>query len=128
MISDGIPDHLLNATADILKESETIGTMGQSVKKLVKVGDSVRCRVDGRSFKRESQDGGLMVATTYYDVFVNGAPTIPIDDHFWLKVVTDGGETLVLQAESQANPGMLNHHVEIVAVQRKPAIPIEVTP
>lgn len=128
MISSGIPDHLLNATADILKESETIGSMGQSVKKLVKVGGSVRCRVDGRSFKRESQDGGLMVATTYYDVYLNGAPTIPIDDHFWLNVVTDGGETLVLQAQSQANPGMMNHHVEILAVQRNPTVPIEVTP
>lgn len=128
MISGGIPEYLLNATADILKEQETVGVMGQSVKTLAKVGSPVRCRVDGRSFKRESQDGGLMVSSTYYDVFINGSPTIPVDDRFWLKIVTDGGETLVLQAQSQANPGMMNHHVEILAVQRNPTVPIEVTP
>ena len=128
MNSEGIPDDLLNATADILKESETVGSFGEAVKSLVKVGSSVRCRVDGRSFKRESQDGGLVVSSTYYDVFINGSPTIPVDDRFWLKVVTDSGETLVLQAQSQANPGMMSHHVEIMAVQRNPTTPIEVTP
>lgn len=128
MISKAIPSHLLNATAWIYQEANTIGQFGESNKVLSQVGSSVRCRVDGKSFRRDSQDGGLIAASTYYDVFVNGSPTIPVENHFWIKVVTDAGQTLVLQVESQANPGMANHHLELVAVQRNPTIPIEVTP
>lgn len=128
MISPGIPSHLLNATAQVYKEIATPGTFGESNKVLRAVGTSVRCRVDGKSFRNEKQDGGLMVASTYYDVFINGSPTIPVDDNFWLRVVTDAGQTLVLQIDSQANPGMMNHHLELVGVQRNPTIPFEVAP
>lgn len=128
MISPGIPSHLLNATAQLYKELVTTGEFGESVKLLRLSGSAVRCRVDGKSFRHERQDGGLMVASTYYDVYLNGSPAIPVDDNFWLRVVTDAGQTLVLQVDSQANPGMANHHLELVAVQRNPTIPFEVAP
>lgn len=128
MISPGIPSHLLNATAQLYKELPTTGQFGETSKLLRAFGSSARCRVDGKSFRQTTQDGGLMVASTYYDVFINGSPTVPVDDDFWLRIVTDAGQTLVLKVVSQANPGMMNHHTELVAVQRNPTIPFEVTP
>lgn len=128
MISPGIPSHLLNATAQLYKELVTIGEFGESAKKLRAFGSPLRCRVDGKSFAQNSQDGGLLIATTAYKVYINGSPTVPVDDNFWLRVVTDSGHTLVLQVTSQANPGMANHHTEIMAVQRNPTPPFEVAP
>jgi hypothetical protein len=127
-MSRGIPSRLLNASVQILRESDVAGSFGESIKSLVKVGDPVRCRVDSKSFTRDRQDGGLMVATTYYKVYVNDAPTVPVDDKFWLKVTTDKGQVLTLQAQSQGDPGMMQHHAEIMAVQRNPVPPIVETP
>lgn len=114
-----ISESLLNSTATIYRETNTKGSMGQSVQGLVFVA-TIKCRCD---FKSQSRDTSPIEETVQsYRVYLPGKWFLTTSN--WVKIATESGRIETGQVTTCADPGGLGHHTAINIVARTPLPPV----
>lgn len=117
------PERILNGSCTIYREVNAKGDFGQMTQVLVKV-LATRCRVDQKSTTRTATGGSFEQTTGRYTVYLSGIQAQPIEDKYWIKVVTNTGITFTAQVASVSIPAMLDHHTELEVVKRAPALEV----